>query len=116
MLEKELSAIVLDEIHDKNELDVVFDKVTEVTNTNRGKFNKINFNFFLTELEKKKAETSPVSQNQSITNTSTLRSKLPDLQLPTFDGKVTEWKGFWERFQSQLGSLNDLLDLQNLRI
>jgi len=48
-----------------------------------------------------------VSQNQSITNTSTWRSKLPDLPLPTFDGKITEWNGFWERFQPQVGSLND---------
>ena len=106
-LEKELRAIVLDEIQDESELDVFFDDVTEVTNANRGKFNKINF--FLKELEKKtNAENPPASQNQSITNTSSLRSKLPDLQLPTFDGQIMEWNGFWERFQSQVGSLNDL--------
>ena len=103
-LEKELRAIVLDEIQDESELDVFFDDVTEVTNANRGKFNKINF--FLKELEKKtNAENPPTSQNQSVTNTSTLRSKLPDLQLPTFDGQIMEWNGFWERFQSQVGSL-----------
>jgi len=55
-LEKELCTIILDEIQDENELDVFFDEVTEVTNANRGKFNKIHF--FL-ELEKKNPETSP---------------------------------------------------------
>ena len=33
---------------------------------------------------------------------------MPDLQLPTFDGKITEWLGFWERFQSQVGSSPEL--------
>ena len=82
-----------------------FDEVTKVTNANRGKFNKIHF--FLKELEKKNAENSPVSQNQSIMNTSTLRFKLFDLKLPTFDGQIKEWNGFWEMFQSQVDSLND---------
>ena len=104
-LEKELRAVVLEEIKDEKELDTFFDEVTDVTNTNRGKFNKITF--FLAELEKKNAK-PPVSQTQSIARAATLRSKLPDLQLSTFDGQITEWNGFWERFQSQVGSLQDL--------
>ena len=42
-LEKELRAIVLDDIQDEYELDVFFANVTEVTSANRGKFNKIHF-------------------------------------------------------------------------
>ena len=104
-LEKELRAVVLDEIQDEKKLDLFFDEVTEVTNANRGKFNKIHF--FLDELEKKNAKPSLVTQNP-IARTSVLRSKLPDLQLPTFDGQITEWNGFWERFQSQVCCLPDL--------
>ena len=105
-LEKELRAVVLYETQDEKELDAFFDEVTKVTNANQGKFNKIHF--FLGEHEKKNAKPSPVSRNQLLAHTSTLRSKLPDLQLPTFDGQITEWNGFWERFQSQVGSLQDL--------
>ena len=104
-LEKELRAVVLEEIKDEKELDTFFDEVTDVTNTNRGKFNKSTF--FLAELEKTNAK-PPVSQMQSIARAATLRSKLPDLHLPTFDGQITEWNGFWEQFQSQVGSLQDL--------
>ena len=91
-LEKGLRTVVLGEIQDEKELDTFFDEVTEVTNTNRGKFNKITV--FLTELEKKNAKYSPVSHTQSIAHTATLRSKLPYLQLPSFDGQITEWNGF----------------------
>ena len=38
----------------------------------------------------------------------TLRSKLPNLPLPTIDGQITEKNGFWERFQSQVGTPPDL--------
>ena len=41
-------------------------------------------------------------------HTSTLRSKLPDLQLRAFDRQINEWNGFWERFQSQVGTLQGL--------
>ena len=101
--------VVLDETQDEKELDAFFDEVTKVTNANRGKFNKIHF--FLEELEKKNVKPSPVSQNQSLAHTSTLCSKVPDLQLPTFDGQITEWNGFWEIFQSQVGSVQDLPQL-----
>ena len=104
-VEKELRAVVLEESKDAKELDTFFDEVNDVTNTNRGKFNTITV--FLAELEKKNTK-PPVSQTQSIARAATLRSTLPDLQLPTFDGQITEWNGFWERFQSQVGSLQDL--------
>ena len=50
-LEKELHAVVLEESKDEKELDTFFDEVTDVTNTNLGKFNKITF--FLAELRRK---------------------------------------------------------------
>ena len=88
-LEKELLAVVLDETQDEKELDAFFD---EVTNANRGKFIKIHF--FLDELEKKNAKPFPVSQNQSLAHTFTLCSTLPDLELLTFDGQITDGMAF----------------------
>ena len=94
-LDKELRSIVLEEIDDETEQDAFFDEVNEVTSVNRGKIAKLEF--LLSKFEKKcSASPTPVA------------SKLPDLQLPFFDGKITEWFGFWERFQSQVGNLPDL--------
>ena len=42
-LEKELHAVVLEEIKDEKELDTFFNEVTDVTNTNLGKFTKLPF-------------------------------------------------------------------------
>ena len=106
ILDKELRGIVLEEIQNEEESDAFFDEVTEVTNANRGKINKLLF--YIAEFEKKNIKPTPVSNIPTLSNTSTLRSKLPDLQLPTFDGQITEWNGFWERFQSQVGTLKDL--------
>eukprot|EP00794_Sanderia_malayensis_P018328 gene18328-biopygen12271 len=104
-LDKEIRIVALDEIEDEDESDAFFDEVTEVTNNNRGKISKLAF--CISEFEKKNASTL-VSQSPTSQSTLTLRSKLPDLQLPTFDGKITDWHGFWERFQTQVGSLSDL--------
>eukprot|EP00794_Sanderia_malayensis_P000737 gene737-biopygen21 len=104
-LDKEIRIVALDEIEDEDESDAFFDEVTEVTNNSRGKISKLAF--CISEIEKKNASTL-VSQSSTSQSTLTLRSKLPDLQLPTFDGKITDWHGFWDRFQTQVGSLSDL--------
>ena len=108
-LGKDIRSVALDEIKDEDELDAFFDEVNEVTNANRGKISKLEF--YISKFEKKNVKTTPVSNIPTLSNTSTLRSKLPDLQLPTFDGQITEWNGFWERFQSQVGTLKDLPNL-----
>ena len=102
-LDKELRSIVLEEIDDQNQQDAFFDEVNDVTLVNRGKLAKLEF--FLSKFDKKR---NTSSEPLSSTTHSALRSKLPDLQLPIFDGKSTEWLGFWERFQSQVGNLPDL--------
>ena len=74
-LDKELRSIVLEEIDDETEQDAFFDEVNEVTSVNRGKIAKLEF--LLSKFEKKcSASPTPVA------------SKLPDLQLPFFDGKI----------------------------
>ena len=94
-LEKELRDIA-SEIEDEVELDEFFDEVDSVTIVNRGKLNKLEF--VLSKYAK--TSTPPASSpQQSFSSATTFtRSKLPDLNLPTFDGNITEWFGFWERF------------------
>ena len=102
-LDRELRSVVLEDMEDEDDMDTFFDEVNEVTTLNRGKISELEF--YLSKFEKK---STPSPSAPPLLSTPTLRSKLPDLQLPDFDGKITEWFGFWERFQSQVGSLSDL--------
>ena len=102
ILDKEIRSIALDEIQDEEEQDAFFDEATEVTNLNRGKISKVIFR--LKEFEKN----SQAYFHRIEVCTPSIRSKLPDLQLPTFHGKITDWNGFWERFQSQVGNIAEL--------
>ena len=102
-LDKQLRSIVLEEINDENQQDAFFDEVNDVTSVNRCKIAKHKFS--LSKFDKKR---NTSSEPLSSTTHSALCSKLPDLLLPIFDGKITEWLGFWEKFQSQVGNLPDL--------
>ena len=86
----------MEEIKDEADLDAFFDEVDAVNSANRGKHNKLAF-----IISSKKPTLLSSTAHSS-------RSKLADLQLPTFDGKITEWLGFWECFQSQVGSSPEL--------
>ena len=110
-LDKQLRGIVLEEVNDEDQLDTFFNEVNDVTATNRGKMAKLEF--FLSKFDKK-CNTSPVLL--SSTTQSALRSKLPEIQLPIFDGKITDWFGFWERFQSQLENYQTCPIRQNSHI
>lgn len=103
-LEKELKNIILDEVEDEAEQDEFFDEGDSVIITNKGKLSKLEF--VISKFEKS-LPSLPQPQPSSSTPTFS-RSKLPDLNLPTFDGNITEWFGFWERFQSQVGKSPDL--------
>ena len=105
-LDKDIRKMAMDEIKDEAELDASFDEVDEVTSANRGKLRKIQF--YISEYDTKNAKPAIVSSIPMLSPAPTVRSKLPDLQLPTFDGQITEWSGFWERFQSEVGTLPDL--------
>jgi len=105
-LDKDIQKMAMDERKDEAELDAFFDEVDEVTSANRGKLRKIQF--YISEYDTKNAKPAIVSSIPTLSPAPTLRSKLPNLQLPTFDGQITEWNGFWERFQSQVGTLPDL--------
>ena len=98
-LERELKSIILDEIDDEAQQDAFFDESDSIIIQNKGKLNKISL--FIAKLEQP-VTLSPQPQPSSSDRTFS-RSKLPDLNLPTFDGNITEWFGFWERFQSQVG-------------
>ena len=44
--------------------------------------------------------------------------KLPKVSVPTFDGKVLNWKNFWEQYDAIINSkagLNDITKLINLQ-
>ena len=105
-LYKDIRKMVVDEIKGEAELDAFFDEVGEVASVNRGKLGKIQY--YISKHDRKNAKPAIVSSIPTLSPTPTLRSKLPDLQLATFDGQLTEWNGFWERFQSQVGTLSDL--------
>ena len=83
-LDKDIRKMAMDEIKDEAELDAFFDEVDEVTSINRGKLGKIQF--YMSEHDKKNAKPAIVSSTPMPSPAPTLCSKLPDLQLPTFDG------------------------------
>ena len=96
---------MIEEIDDEDELDSFFDEVDEVKSTQHGKLTK--FEFIISNYDTYPSTPSSSEQEPS-SSTSFSRSKLPDLNLPTFHGNVTEWFDFWERFQSQVGNSPDL--------
>ena len=104
-LEKQLRDIVLDEIENEDELDAFFDEVDEVASVNRGKLTKLEF--VISKYDSNVCTPSSTSKPEP-SSSSYSRSKLPDINLPTFNGNITEWFGFWERFQSQVGESPDL--------
>ena len=100
ILERELRSLVLDEIQDETQRNAFFDESDTVILQDKGKLNKLSL--FIEKLGK------PTTSASSSSDYMLSRSKLPDLNLPTFDGNITEWFGFWERFQSQVGNSPDL--------
>ena len=57
----------------------------------------------------KPAVSSRVCRNESETLV-----KLPTISLPTFDGDVTQWSSFWDRFKASVHSRTDLKPVQKL--
>eukprot|EP00794_Sanderia_malayensis_P003895 gene3895-biopygen3329 len=106
-LEKEIKEIVLEEIEDETEQDDFFDEGDSVIIANKGKLSKLEF--IISKFDKPATPSPSSQQRQSSPHNQTFtRSKLPDLNLPAFDGNITEWFGFWERIQSQVGKSPDL--------
>ena len=104
-IEKQLRELIIEEVDNQGELDTFFDEVNEVTAQQRGKLTKLEF--ILSKYDSYPS-TSSSSRQEPSSSTSLSHSKLPDLNLPTFNGNITEWLGFWERFQSQVGNSPDL--------
>ena len=100
ILERELKSLVLDEIEDKTKRNAIFDESHSVILQNKGRLNKLSL--FIEKFG------TPITSASCSSDCMLSRSKLPDLNLPTFDGNITEWFGFWERFQSQVGNSPDL--------
>ena len=104
-IEKQLRELIIEEVDNQGELDTFFDEVNEATSQQRGKLTKLEF--ILSKYDTYPSTPSSSRQEPS-SSTSFSPSKLPDLNLPTFNGNITEWFGFWERFQSQVGNSPDL--------
>ena len=98
---KQLRELVIEEMNDVGKLDSFFDEVTEVTSQQRGTLTKLEF---IMSKYGTYPSTPSSTRQEPPSSTSFSRSKLPDLNLPTFSGIITEWFGFWERFQSQVGN------------
>ena len=92
---------MFEELEDEAELDDFCVEAEVFAMEIEGKIDKIEL--LLTKFDKLSTTNSQPHYSQSFS-----RSKLPDLNLPTFDGNITEWFGFWERFQSQVGNSPDL--------
>ena len=82
IMEWELKSLVLDEIEDETQRNAFFDESDSVILQNKGKLNKLSL--FIEKLGK------PITSASSSSDYMLSRSKLPDLNLPTFDGNITE--------------------------
>ena len=60
------------------------------------------------------AETNQIQPDTSFNRSLTSEShnvRLPKLQIPSFDGNVLEYRGFWDQFSSSVASNNYLSDI-----
>ncbi|XP_037941449.1 uncharacterized protein LOC119674385 [Teleopsis dalmanni] len=57
----------------------------------------------------------PSTDETSSINIKYSRSRLPELQLPTFNGKITEWPHFYAMFKTIVDSSADLSNLEKLQ-
>ena len=97
--------MIIEEIDNADELDAFFDEVNEVTSQQCSKLTKLYF--ILSKYDAYPSTPAPSHQEPS-SSTLYSYSKLPDLNLPVFNGNITEWFGFWERSQSLVGNASDL--------
>ena len=105
-LERELRVIALEEIKDETEQNEFLDEGDAVVIQNKGKLTKLEL--FISKLEKPVVSLQSSMPQTPSTRPTFSQSKLPELNLPTFDCNIMEWFGFWERFQSQVGKSPDL--------
>lgn len=62
-----------------------------------------------------KSQTPANTQTTVQSNTSVVRPKLPDIQLPIFSGDLTEYESFMDQFQAQIGGRVDLEPVTKLQ-
>ena len=103
-LERELKAMALEEMKDEAEQNDFLDEA--VLLKSKSKLTKLEL--FISKLEKPAVSLQASTPEPPSTRPTFSQSKLPELNLPTFDGNIMEWFGFWERFQSQVGKSPDL--------
>ena len=60
---------------------------------------------------KKATEPAPAATTVTTTPTASKTSKLPKLSLPKFNGTLTDWLAFWERFLVEIDKHPDLSDI-----
>ena len=104
ILERELKSLVLDEIEDETQQNAFFDESDSIILQSKGKLSKLSLS-----IEKLEKPITPQPQ-PTFSDYTLSRSKLPDLNLPTFDDNIRKCFRFWERFQSQVGNSPDLLN------
>ena len=82
-------------------------KVTLSLKNNQGKLTKREL--FISKLEKPTVSLQCSTTQPPSTQPTLSQSKLPELNLLTVDGNITDWFGLWKRFfQSQVGKSPDL--------
>ena len=105
-LERELNVIAVEDMEDDAEQNVLLDEGDTVVTQNKSKLTKLEL--FISKFEKPVALLQSSTPQAPSTQPTFSQSKLPELSLPTFDGNIAEWFGFWERLQSQVGKSPDL--------
>jgi len=58
-----------------------------------------------------KSEHSEKYQDSEVSKTSTYFVKLPKMGLPSFDGKIENWRSFWDRFEMSIDKSDELSDV-----
>ena len=88
---------------DTNAAEKDADGASDVLFENQGKVVRAQ-NFIELNKSKSLAKSTPAAPR-------TTTSKLPQLTLPKFDGKLTEWTPFWERFNAEIDHNPDISDI-----
>ncbi len=107
--EEQLSAL-------KNELSRVSDEVLSYEGDDEAglseHLSKLNKAIFDVSLRLKRLRKGEIST--SATSSEGDGMKLPKLEVPTFDGSITNWRSFWEQFSISVDSRSKLSDAEKL--
>uniref|UniRef100_A0A8D8SX50 Peptidase aspartic putative domain-containing protein n=2 Tax=Cacopsylla melanoneura TaxID=428564 RepID=A0A8D8SX50_9HEMI len=101
-------------VHDKIEM-LVTDTEFDMELEKYDEIKKLHQNIYLMLSREEISQINRTESQIQIRDSPQVKVRLPELNLPTFGGKVTEWLGFLDSFQCLVMNNSDLTDIQRFQ-